>query len=113
MIHVSGYRVGGQDPTTVPWPDDHRTAVYKDLGAYEASKVESDAIFQARALKHGVPWTIVNPSSVIGDSATGESDQHIGWPAQSSRFGTAPQQRCLETNRRFSRSSRSTIWRPS
>ncbi|MFJ7624113.1 alpha/beta fold hydrolase [Rhodococcus erythropolis] len=78
VIHVSGYRVGGQDPTTVPWPDDHRTAVYKDLGAYEASKVESDAIFQARALKHGVPWTIVNPSSVIGDSATGESDQHIG-----------------------------------
>ncbi len=49
VIHVSGYRVGGQDPTTVPWPDDHRTAVYKDLGAYEASKVESDAIFQARA----------------------------------------------------------------
>ncbi|MET4901872.1 alpha/beta fold hydrolase [Paenarthrobacter sp. CC6] len=78
VVHVSGYRVGGQDPATVPWPDDHRIAVYKELGAYEASKVESDAIFQARALEHGVPWTIVNPSSLIGDSVTGESDQLIG-----------------------------------
>lgn len=78
VVHVSGYRVGGQDPTTVPWSDDHRTAVYKELGAYEASKAESDAIFQARALEREVPWTIVNPSSVIGDSVTGESDQHIG-----------------------------------
>ncbi|MFE5875765.1 alpha/beta fold hydrolase [Rhodococcus sp. NPDC056506] len=78
VVHVSGYRVGGQDPKSVPWSDDHRASVYKELGAYEASKVESDAIFQARALEHGVPWTIVNPSSVIGDSATGESDQYIG-----------------------------------
>lgn len=51
VVHVSGYRVGGQDPATVPWSDDHRIAVYKELGAYEASKVESDAIFQARALE--------------------------------------------------------------
>ncbi|WP_115790192.1 alpha/beta fold hydrolase [Arthrobacter silvisoli] len=78
VVHVSGYRVGGQDPATVPWPDEHRAAVYKELGGYEASKVESDAIFQALALERGVPWTIVNPSSVIGDSVTGESDQHIG-----------------------------------
>ena len=78
VVHVSGYRVGGQDPSTIPWSDDHRTAVYEELGAYEASKVESDAIFQARAHERGVAWTIVNPSSVIGDSASGESDQHIG-----------------------------------
>lgn len=78
LVHVSGYRVGGQDPASVPWPDEHRAAVYRELGAYEASKVESDAIFQAQAAELGVPWTIVNPSSVIGDSATGESDQHIG-----------------------------------
>ena len=78
VVHVSGYRVGGQDPSTIPWSDDHRAAVYEELGAYEASKVESDAIFQARAEECGVPWTIVNPSSVIGDSATGESDQFIG-----------------------------------
>jgi len=78
VVHISGYRVGGQDPTTVPWSDDHRAAVYKELGAYEASKVESDAIFQARASSRRIPWTIVNPSSVIGDSTTGESDQLIG-----------------------------------
>ncbi|MEV7662484.1 alpha/beta fold hydrolase [Paenarthrobacter sp. NPDC089316] len=78
VVHVSGYRVGGQDPNSVPWTEEYRTKAYKELGAYEASKVESDAIFQARALERGIPWTIVNPSSVIGDSVTGESDQHIG-----------------------------------
>jgi nucleoside-diphosphate-sugar epimerase/pimeloyl-ACP methyl ester carboxylesterase len=78
VVHVSGYRVGGQDPATVPWTDAHRAAMYEQLGAYEASKVESDAIFHARALAYRVPWTIVNPSSVIGDSDTGESDQYIG-----------------------------------
>lgn len=78
VVHVSGYRVGGQDPATIPWSDSHRAAMYEELGAYEASKVESDAIFQALATDRGIPWTIVNPSSVIGDSVTGESDQHIG-----------------------------------
>ncbi|MDR6865886.1 nucleoside-diphosphate-sugar epimerase/pimeloyl-ACP methyl ester carboxylesterase [Microbacterium resistens] len=78
VVHVSGYRVGGQDPTAIPWSEDDRAAVYRELGAYEASKMESDAILQARALERGVSWTIVNPSSVIGDSVTGESDQLIG-----------------------------------
>lgn len=78
VLHISGYRVGGQDPATVPWSDEHRATMYARLGAYEASKVESDAIFQALALERGIPWTIVNPSSVIGDSVTGESDQQIG-----------------------------------
>lgn len=78
LVHISGYRVGGQNPAAVPWSDEHRAAVYAELGGYEASKVESDAIFQARAAERGVPWTIINPATVIGDSATGESDQHIG-----------------------------------
>lgn len=78
VVHVSGYRVGGQDPSSLPWSDDHRAAVYRELGAYEASKVESDLLFQTGAQERGVPWTIVNPSSVIGDSVTGESDQLIG-----------------------------------
>ncbi|ALX66160.1 alpha/beta fold hydrolase [Microbacterium sp. XT11] len=81
LVHISGYRVGGQDPSAVPWSDEHRAAVYDELGAYEASKVESDAIFQALATEHGIPWTIVNPASVIGDSRTGESDQSIGLAA--------------------------------
>ena len=78
VVHISGYRVGGQDPAMVPWADDERRRRYAKLGAYEASKMESDAIFQASAEELGVPWTVVNPSSVIGESETGESDQQIG-----------------------------------
>lgn len=78
LLHISGYRVGGQDPAAVPWSAARRAATYAELGGYEASKVESDAIFQARATERGVPWTILNPATVIGDSVTGESDQHIG-----------------------------------
>lgn len=78
IVHISGYRVGGQDPSLIPWSERYRTAAYRDLGPYEASKIESDAIFQALVQERGMPWTIVNPSSVIGDSKTGESDQIIG-----------------------------------
>ncbi|MFK4788759.1 alpha/beta fold hydrolase [Microbacterium sp. ZW T5_56] len=78
VIHISGYRVGGQDPALVPWSAERRATIYREHGAYEASKEESDAIFQARARERGVPWTIVNPASVIGDSVTGESEQQIG-----------------------------------
>lgn len=78
VVHISGYRVGGQDPSLVPWSAERRATIYREHGAYEASKEESDAIFQARARERGVPWTIVNPASVIGDSVTGESEQQIG-----------------------------------
>ncbi|GAA4087042.1 alpha/beta fold hydrolase [Nocardioides kongjuensis] len=78
VVYVSGYRVGGQDPAAVPWSEERRAATYAELGAYEASKMESDAIFQARAVERGVAWTIVNPATVIGDSVTGETDQQIG-----------------------------------
>lgn len=54
VVYVSGYRVSG-----------HTEWDYRRLGAYEASKVEADAVFRARAAELGVPWTIVNPSSVI------------------------------------------------
>ncbi|MEV0202287.1 SDR family oxidoreductase [Nonomuraea sp. NPDC050691] len=78
LVHVSGYRVGGQDPALVPWSDERRRTTYRALGAYEASKVEADAVLQAAADRAGVPWSVVNPSSVIGDSVTGESDQLLG-----------------------------------
>lgn len=59
LVYVSGYRVSG----LAEWD-------YRRLGAYEASKVEADAVFRARADELGVPWTIVNPASVISaDSA--------------------------------------------
>lgn len=54
LVYVSGYRVSGLEE----WN-------YRKLGAYEASKVEADAVFRARADELGVPWTIVNPASVI------------------------------------------------
>jgi dihydroflavonol-4-reductase len=40
--------------------------------------VESDAVVQARARAAGVPLTIVNPSTVIGDSRIRESPQTLG-----------------------------------
>jgi len=78
LVHLSGYRVGGQDPTTVPWTAQRVTDEYRRLGAYEASKVESDAVVQAHAATLGVPFSIVNPSTVIGNSRTGETPQTIG-----------------------------------
>ncbi|MFE7600880.1 alpha/beta fold hydrolase [Streptomyces sp. NPDC057494] len=76
LVQVSGYRVGGQD--SAPWSEERRRETYRALGPYEASRVEADAVFQELAAKLDVPWSIVNPASVIGDSATGESDQYLG-----------------------------------
>lgn len=81
IVHVSGYRVGGADPQGIPWSEEERRASYARLGAYEASKVEADAVFRARAEQHGLPWTVVNPATVIGHSETGESDQYLGLAA--------------------------------
>jgi pimeloyl-ACP methyl ester carboxylesterase/nucleoside-diphosphate-sugar epimerase len=78
IVHVSGYRVGGQDPNAVPWPEERTRATYLQLGAYEASKVESDATFQHDAEQAGLGWTVVNPSTVSGVARTGDSDQFLG-----------------------------------
>ena len=81
LVHLSGYRVGRQDPATVPWSPNRIAYEYRRLGAYEASKVESDAVVQALAATLNVRLTIVNPSTVIGDSLTGESPQTLGLAA--------------------------------
>lgn len=52
--------------------------MYARLGAYEASKLESDALVRIRAAELGVPLTIANPSTVVGHSVTGEADQLVG-----------------------------------
>lgn len=78
LVHLSGYRVGGQDPHSAPWSVPRRRAEYSRLGAYEASKKESDAVVQATADQFQVPLTVVNPATVIGHSLTGESDQVLG-----------------------------------
>ncbi len=78
LVHLSGYRVGGQDPSTLPWSDAKRRRLYSRLGAYEASKVEGDAVVQATADRLNVPLTVVNPATVTGHSITGETNQVLG-----------------------------------
>ncbi|WP_026930296.1 alpha/beta fold hydrolase [Glycomyces tenuis] len=77
LVQVSGYRVGGQDPAAVPWSEHRIEQAYRE-GPYEASRKEADAVVQARARELGVPWSIVNPATVIGDSRTGEAEQQLG-----------------------------------
>ncbi|WNV86242.1 alpha/beta fold hydrolase [Umezawaea sp. Da 62-37] len=77
LVHVSGYRVG-TGPARYPLPKAEADRLYRDKGAYEGSKVESDAAVRVAAAESGVPLTVVNPSSVIGHSATGETGQYIG-----------------------------------
>ncbi|WP_203185546.1 alpha/beta fold hydrolase [Streptomyces pratensis] len=57
VVHISGYRMAAADAGS---PD------YRRDGAYEASKREGDATARARASALGVPLTVVNPSTVIG-----------------------------------------------
>lgn len=79
LVHVSGYRVGSHGP---PAERDARGEdPYRRLGAYEASKIEADAVVQQTAAELGVPFTIVNPSTVSGVSTTGEADQYLGLAA--------------------------------
>lgn len=73
VVHVSGYRVGGM-PAEDPLP----ATLYEERGAYEASKMEADWAIRRRAAELGVPWTILNPSTVVGDSRTGETTQLVG-----------------------------------
>ncbi|HWU08657.1 MAG TPA: alpha/beta fold hydrolase [Streptomyces sp.] len=57
VVHISGYRMAAADAGS---PD------YRRDGAYEASKREGDATARTRARELGVPLTVVNPSTVIG-----------------------------------------------
>ena len=65
FVLVSGYRVSV--------PSDGRGS-----GAYERSKREAHEAVLAEAARLAVPTTVVNPSSVIGDSATGCTTQLLG-----------------------------------
>ncbi|WP_141577727.1 SDR family oxidoreductase [Actinomadura sp. WMMA1423] len=78
LVHVSGYRVASAGVLTHPVPARELDALYRRLGAYEASKLEGDAAVRAVADEVGVPLTAVHPATVIGHSATGEAGQYIG-----------------------------------
>ncbi|MEV4006591.1 SDR family oxidoreductase, partial [Actinomadura sp. NPDC049753] len=78
LVHVSGYRVASDGRLAHPAPAEELDALYRRLGAYEASKLEGDAAVRAVAREAGVPLTAVHPATVIGDSVTGEAGQYIG-----------------------------------
>ncbi|WP_327673726.1 SDR family oxidoreductase [Kitasatospora sp. NBC_00458] len=78
LVHLSGYRVGRGGAPRHPLPPAEADALYARLGAYEASKQLGDAAVRVTAAELGVPLTTVNPSSVIGHSATGEAGQYLG-----------------------------------
>ena len=42
------------------------------------SKVEACALFLKLAQGIALPWTVVHPSGVVGDSRTGETTQLVG-----------------------------------
>ncbi|GAB2481111.1 SDR family oxidoreductase [Nocardiopsis aegyptia] len=75
-VHVTGYRAGGV--LAGPPSPAEASRLYREHGAYEAAKIESDAVVRDLAVREGLPLSIVNPSTVIGDSETGESGQYIG-----------------------------------
>ncbi|MFI8461658.1 SDR family oxidoreductase [Kitasatospora sp. NPDC085464] len=81
LVHLSGYRVGRDPHPQYPLAEHTTAALYRRLGAYEASKQLGDAAVRVTAPHLGVPLTTVNPSSVIGHSRTGEAGQYLG-PAQ-------------------------------
>ncbi|MFF2145967.1 SDR family oxidoreductase [Kitasatospora sp. NPDC058190] len=78
LVHLSGYRVGRDPHPRYPLDPGATAALYTHLGAYEASKQLGDAAVRVTAPELGVPLTTVNPSSVIGHSATGEAGQYLG-----------------------------------
>lgn len=82
FVYLGGYRMmapgalsGGESPLT----DRARARLYGDHGAYKASKHESYAAVRRFATERGLRWTAVHPSTVIGDSRTGETTQTTGF----------------------------------
>lgn len=75
FVLLGGYRMTKVDLDTL---DARALDAHYAAGAYEGSKIEAYAVFRTLAAELGVPWTAVHPSSVIGDSRTGETTQLTG-----------------------------------
>ncbi|MEE2733696.1 MAG: NAD-dependent epimerase/dehydratase family protein [Pseudomonadota bacterium] len=71
FIWIGGYRVAYA-------PQLDTDGLYKTLGGYEASKQISHQQMKQKANQLQLPWTALHPSSVIGDSRSGETTQFIG-----------------------------------
>jgi len=46
--------------------------VYRQVGVYEASKIEAHFAIKRWATEENIPLTVIHPATVIGDSQTGE-----------------------------------------
>jgi nucleoside-diphosphate-sugar epimerase/pimeloyl-ACP methyl ester carboxylesterase len=92
FIHLGGYRAtrlpSWLEGVGFPLDESISRRMYREMGAYEASKLESHLAVRASDL----PITIVNPSTVIGDSRTGETMQVTGMGETVQRLyeGTLP-----------------------
>ena len=81
LVWVGGYMVGNprlQGTLAQLEQGSDWRPVYRRHGAYEASKLESYVVLKQALARRNIPWTFVHPSTVVGDSATGEITQDIG-----------------------------------
>ena len=82
FVYLGGYRATHMPEWLAsamsPLDASVRKRLYAELGAYEGSKYEAHLTVRTLARAHEVPLTIVNPSTVIGDSRTGETTQITG-----------------------------------
>lgn len=81
FIALGGYRATRLPdwlPNAAPLSSVLRDRLYKEHGAYEASKLEAHLELGEFAREHALPLTSVHPSTVIGSSLTGETSQRTG-----------------------------------
>lgn len=53
--------------------------VYRQVGVYEASKIEAHFAIKRWATEENIPLTVIHPATVIGDSQTGELASNQGF----------------------------------
>lgn len=66
-VHQREIGIDPDHPLASPWP-----AIYRRVGAYEASKLEAHYRAVALARELGVSWAAVHPATLCGHSETGE-----------------------------------------
>lgn len=66
-VHQREIGIDLDNPLDSPWP-----AIYRRVGAYEASKLEAHYRAVALAQELGVTWAVVHPATLCGHSETGE-----------------------------------------
>lgn len=78
FIHVGGFKIA-ETASNEPYLAERYAPLYRELGAYEASKVEADHLVRDAAARRGLPLVSIHPGGVIGDSRTGETTQFVGF----------------------------------